>query len=44
MAENSETPEQIQQIIRQEIEGKFGILCLNCLVVRMRFKELEENL
>ena len=40
--ENSQSPEEIQEIIRQEIEGKFGIICLNCLIVRTRFKELED--
>lgn len=40
--DNSQSPEEIQEIIRQETEGKFGILCLNCLVVRTRFKELED--
>ncbi|MFW9937832.1 MAG: hypothetical protein ACFFD5_09290 [Candidatus Thorarchaeota archaeon] len=38
---SSQNPEEILQLIRQENEGKFGILCLNCLIVRARFKELE---
>ncbi|TFG20804.1 MAG: hypothetical protein EU533_05855, partial [Promethearchaeota archaeon] len=33
--------EILDQII-QENEGKFGILCIDCLIVRTRFKELEE--
>ncbi len=33
--------EEILEIIRQENAGKIGILCLNCLIVRVRFKELE---
>ena len=38
---SSQSPEEILEIILQENEGKFGIICLNCLVVRTRFKELE---
>ncbi|MFX1407274.1 MAG: hypothetical protein ACFFBW_09975, partial [Promethearchaeota archaeon] len=38
---SSQNPEEILQLIRQENEGKFGILCLNCLIIRARFKELE---
>jgi hypothetical protein len=37
----SQSPQEILDIILQENEGKFGIICLNCLVVRTRFKELE---
>ncbi|TFG03409.1 MAG: hypothetical protein EU542_02245 [Promethearchaeota archaeon] len=33
--------EEILETIREENEGKIGILCLNCLIVRARFKELE---
>ncbi|MFX1588713.1 MAG: hypothetical protein ACFFC1_11200 [Promethearchaeota archaeon] len=36
-----QNPEEILQLIRQENEGRFGILCLNCLILRARFKELE---
>ncbi|MFX1555221.1 MAG: hypothetical protein ACFFBV_14950 [Promethearchaeota archaeon] len=36
-----QSPEQILDIILEENEGKFGIICLNCLIVRTRFKELE---
>lgn len=39
---SSQNPEEILELIRQENEGKFGILCLNCLIVRTRFKELED--
>jgi len=38
---SSQSPEDILDIILQENEGKFGIICLNCLIVRTRFKELE---
>ena len=31
---------EILENIRKEIEGKFGIICLNCLMVRSRFKEI----
>ena len=40
---NSETmPSAIEILgaIRKENEGKFGIICLNCLIVRSRFKEI----
>jgi len=40
---NSETltsSTKILETIRKENEGKFGILCLNCLIVRSRFKEI----
>lgn len=39
---SSQTPEDILEIIRKETEDKLGILCLNCLIVRTRFKELED--
>ena len=39
---SSQSQEDILEIIRQENENKFGILCLNCLIVRTRFKELED--
>jgi hypothetical protein len=38
----SESKEEILEIIRQENEGKIGVLCLNCLIVRIRFKELKD--
>ncbi|UCC20006.1 MAG: hypothetical protein JSV62_01625 [Promethearchaeota archaeon] len=38
---SSQSPQGILDIILQENEGKFGIICLNCLIVRTRFKELE---
>ncbi|MHA2035524.1 MAG: hypothetical protein ACW98X_03765 [Promethearchaeota archaeon] len=31
---------EILKIIQKESEGKFGIICLNCLIVRSRFKEI----
>ncbi|MFX0002478.1 MAG: hypothetical protein ACFE9C_03470 [Candidatus Hodarchaeota archaeon] len=37
----SQNPEIILDIILQENQGKIGIICLNCLIVRMRFKELK---
>ncbi|MFX0083501.1 MAG: hypothetical protein ACFE94_17275 [Candidatus Hodarchaeota archaeon] len=39
---SSQSQEDILEIIRQENENKFGILCLNCLIVRTRFKEIED--
>ena len=38
--ENLTEAEEILRIIRKNIEGKFGIICLNCLIVRSRFKEI----
>ncbi|MHA1877775.1 MAG: hypothetical protein ACTSUC_15140 [Promethearchaeota archaeon] len=38
--ENSPEYQQILNQIRSENEGKFGIICLNCLIVRGRFKEI----
>jgi len=38
---SSQSPEDILDIILQENKGKFGLICLNCLIVRSRFKELE---
>ena len=38
--ENSPEYQQILNQIRSENEGKFGIVCLNCLIVRGRFKEI----
>ena len=32
---------EILESIRKENEGKFGIICLNCLMVRSRFKEIQ---
>jgi len=32
--------EEFLKIIRSDSEGKLGILCLNCLMVRARFKEI----
>jgi len=40
---NSETFPSTNEIlvaIQKESEGKFGIICLNCLIVRSRFKEI----
>jgi hypothetical protein len=40
---NSETLSSAAEIFRaiqKESEGKFGIICLNCLIVRSRFKEI----
>ena len=31
---------EILETIQKENEGKIGILCLNCLIVRSRFKEI----
>lgn len=39
---SSQSPEEILGDILKENEEKFGILCLNCLIVRTRFKELED--
>jgi len=38
--ENLSDAEEILRIVRSESEGKIGILCLNCLMVRSRFKEI----
>jgi len=38
--ENLSEGEEILRIIRKDVEGKFGIICLNCLMVRSRFKEI----
>jgi len=38
--ENLSDAEEILRIIRSDSEGKLGILCLNCLMVRSRFKEI----
>ena len=38
--ENFNEAEEILRTIRKDIEGKFGIICLNCLMVRTRFKEI----
>ena len=38
--ENLTEAEEILRIIRKDVEGKFGIICLNCFVVRSRFKEI----
>jgi len=32
--------DEILKNIRKDIAGKFGIICLNCLMVRSRFKEI----
>ncbi len=32
--------EEFLKIIRSDSEGKKGIICLNCLIVRSRFKEI----
>ena len=39
---NSQSPEDILETLRQEDIDKIGILCLNCLIVRTRFKEIED--
>jgi hypothetical protein len=41
-SEESNSLDEILELIRQEYEGKIGVLCLNCLIVRTRFKELEK--
>jgi len=38
---SSEDPQDILKLIFQENKGKIGVICLNCLIVRVRFKELE---
>jgi len=38
--QNLTESEEILRIIRKDVEGKFGIICLNCLIVRSRFKEI----
>lgn len=38
--EKSSESEAILNLIYSESEGKFGIICLNCLIVRTRFKEI----
>ena len=38
--ENQDDAEEILKIVRSDSEGKIGILCLNCLMVRSRFKEI----
>ena len=38
--ENSSEANEILKEIMKDIEGKFGIICLNCLMVRSRFKEI----
>jgi len=42
--ENLSEGEEILRIIRRDVEGKFGIICLNCFVVRSRFKEIYDFL
>ena len=39
---SSQSRKEILDIILQENEGKIGIICLNCLIVRTRFKELAD--
>jgi hypothetical protein len=39
-SENSSESEVILNEIRSASEGKFGIICINCLIVRARFKEI----
>ncbi|MFX0012724.1 MAG: hypothetical protein ACFE9R_20605 [Candidatus Hermodarchaeota archaeon] len=41
-SENLNEPEEILRIIRKDIEGKFGIICLNCLIARSRFSEIHD--
>ena len=38
--ENTPEYKQILNLIRNESKDKFGILCINCLIVRARFKEI----
>lgn len=38
--ENIDTSGEILRTIRKDIDGKYGIICLNCLMVRSRFKEI----
>lgn len=33
--------QEILNKVVQENQGKIGIICVNCLIVRLRFKELE---
>jgi len=40
-SEDSTSLDGILEIIREENADKIGILCLNCLIVRTRFKELD---
>ncbi len=35
-------PEEVLRKIREGSEGKFEIICLNCLIIKSRFKEIEE--
>lgn len=39
-SDNFPSSTEILEIIRKQNEGKFGIICLNCLIVRSRFKEI----
>ncbi|MFW9874658.1 MAG: hypothetical protein ACFFG0_16245 [Candidatus Thorarchaeota archaeon] len=38
----SQSQDDIIEAIRQENENKYGIICLNCLIVRTRFKEIKD--
>jgi hypothetical protein len=40
--ERSSKSSRILNTIRKENKGKFGILCLNCLIIRTRFKEIND--
>ncbi|MFX1525589.1 MAG: hypothetical protein ACFFCC_18930 [Promethearchaeota archaeon] len=39
-SEMSPNSTEILEIIRKDSEGKFSIICLNCLIIRSRFKEI----
>ena len=43
-ADSSPSSTKILETIRKANEGKFGIICLNCLLVRARFKEISKFL
>jgi len=40
-AEDLYLPEEVLRKIREASKGKFEMICLNCLIVRCRFKEIE---
>ena len=41
-SETSSSSKKILQTIQKESKGNFGIICLNCLIVRARFKEIND--
>ncbi|KKL90104.1 hypothetical protein LCGC14_1908030 [marine sediment metagenome] len=41
-AEDLYLPEEVLSKIREGSKGKFEMICLNCLIVRSRFKEIEK--